>query len=30
MGLIKTIINWIADPKYFFLLAIVSLILVVW
>ncbi len=30
MGLIKTVINAIADPKLFFLLAVVSLILVVW
>src|SRR5258708_35881717 len=30
MGLIKTIINSIADPKYFLLLAVVSLIVVVW
>jgi hypothetical protein len=30
MGLLKSVINVVADPKYFFLLAIVSLILVVW
>ena len=30
MGLIKTVINAVADPKLFFLLAVASLLLVVW
>src|ERR1700704_2225441 len=30
MGFIKGIVNAIADPKYFFVLAIIALILVIW